>query len=91
MKLIAELDGRITNLWKFWSVRWGMVSATCSATVGVYEGFKAIDPAIVKDIPVWLISAFAAGAVLFTFSSMLMRGIKQPIKADDNGPDPAKG
>lgn len=77
MKLIDELDGSLTRLWNFWSVRWSAVAGACSAAVGVYEGFKAVDPSIVKDIPIWSISMLAAGGVVFTLSSMLARGIRQ--------------
>jgi hypothetical protein len=83
MKLITELDGKIHKLWKFWSVRLGVVSAACSATVAAYAGFKSIDPLLVKWVPEWTMSACSAGAVAFTFASIIARGIYQ----GNNTPD----
>jgi hypothetical protein len=78
MNMIDELDGRITKLWMFWSVKFSTLAAGCSATVGVYEGFKAADPELVKHIPIWPIIVLVIGALFFTFSSMLARAIPQP-------------
>lgn len=78
MKLIDELDGKLTNLWKFWSVRFNLLAGACSATVAVYEGFKAVDPDLVKHIPVWPIVALALGAIWCTFTSIIVRGVTQP-------------
>lgn len=77
MKLIAEIDGKLHKLWKFWSVRLGVISAACSATVAAYAGFKAIDPTFVRWVPEWTMSACSAGAVAFTFASIIARGIYQ--------------
>jgi len=82
MKLIDELDGKLSNLWKFWSVRFNVVAGACSATVAVYEGFKAVDPELVKHIPVWPIVALALGAIWCTFTSIIVRGIPQPSLRD---------
>jgi hypothetical protein len=78
MNLIDELDGKIHKLWRFWSVRWGLISAACSGTVAAYAGFKQIDPALVAYVPQWTMSACSAGAVASTFASIIARGLKQP-------------
>jgi hypothetical protein len=80
MKLIDELDGKIHKVWKFWSVRLNVVSAACSATVAAYAGLKAIDPVLVWFVPAWSMSLCSAGAVAFTFASIIARGIYQPPK-----------
>jgi hypothetical protein len=85
MKLIDELDGKIHKVWKFWSVRLNVVSAACSATVAAYAGFKAIDPVLVSFVPAWSMSVCSAGAVGFTFASIIARGIQQPPE-DGLGP-----
>lgn len=89
MKLIDDIDGRLIKLWRFWSVRFNVVSAACSATVAAYAGFKAIDPVLVRWVPMWMMSACSAGAVLFTFASIIARGIKQdspPIADSEDHP-----
>jgi hypothetical protein len=87
MKLIDEIDGKIHKLWKFWSVRLNVVSAACSATVAAYAGFKAIDPVLVSFVPAWSMSICSAGAVGFTFASIIARGIYQPPKDGLEPPD----
>ncbi len=85
MNLIDDIDGKLTKLWMFWCVRLNVLAAACSGAVATYEGFKALDPALVRHIPICIIALLAAGAVLFTFSSILARGIKQPkLGPDDN-------
>lgn len=89
MNLIPEIEGNMLKLWRFWSVKFGVISGACSATVGVYEGFKAVDSSIVRHVPEQVIGILVAGAVLFTFASVISRGIDQPKlrcppEADDN-------
>lgn len=86
MRMIDELDGQITNLWKFWSIRLNAVAGACSTGVMTYEGFKTADPALVRWIPLWIICMLAAGAVLFIVAAMLARAAKQPTQCPDNGP-----
>lgn len=85
MKLIDELDGKLSNLWKFWSVRFNVVAGACSATVAVYEGFKSVDADLVKLIPAWPIVVLAVGAIWCTFVSIIVRGVPQPnLHGQDN-------
>jgi len=86
MKLIDDLDGSLLKLWRFWSVRLNVLSGACSGAVGVYEGFRAVDPAAVRWVPLWIICMLVAGAVVFTFFSLVARGIVQP-KLRDRGAD----
>ena len=84
MNFIDEINGDLWKLWKFWSVRWSSFAAMCSVTIGVYEGFKATDPALIRWVPVWIMAMLAAGAVLFTFASMYSRALRQPDNRGDN-------
>ncbi|TPG50681.1 hypothetical protein EAH75_04375 [Rhodanobacter glycinis] len=89
MKLIDELDGKLLKLWKFWSVRWGVISGACSGAVAAYEGFKAMDAALVRWVPEQAVGVLVLAAVLCTFASILSRGIPQPklrepSESDDN-------
>lgn len=85
MRLIDEINGDIWKLWNFWSVRFNVIAGACSATVAVYEVFKGQDPALIRWVPLWVMAMLAAGAVLFTFASIVARGIKQPEKCDQGG------
>jgi hypothetical protein len=87
MKLIDDIDGSLVKLWKFWSVRWGIVSGACSGTVAAYEGFKAMDPALVRWVPEQAIGVLVLAAVLCTFASILSRGIPQPKLREPQGDD----
>lgn len=89
MKLIDELDGRLLNLWKFSSVWFSTVSGACSGAVAAYEGFKAVDPASVRWVPEQVIGSLVLIAVVFTFASIIARGVPQPKlrepkRSDDN-------
>jgi len=86
MNLIDELDGRLVNLWKFSSVWFSTVSGACSAAVAAYEGFKTVDPASVRWVPEQIIGMLVSAAVLFTFASIIARGVPQPKLRDrDSG------
>lgn len=84
MNLIDELDGSLLKLWKFWSVRFNVLSAACSGAVFAYEGIKTVDEPLVRHIPLWIMAMLAAGAVLFTFVSIISRGMTQPKLHDPN-------
>lgn len=78
LRLIDDIDGSLLKLWRFWSVRFGILAGACSAAVASYEGFKALDPMLVRHVPEWIVGMLAAGAVGFTFASVVSRGIDQP-------------
>lgn len=86
MNLIDELDGRLVNLWKFWSVRWNVVSAACMSTVTAYEGFKATDAGLVRWVPEQIIGVLVLMALISIFGAILARGVLQP-KLRDVDPD----
>jgi len=90
MNLIDELDGKLLKLWQFWSVRWGIVSGACSGTVAAYEGFKAMDAALVRWVPEQIIGILVLAAVISTFASILSRGIPQPKLREPKGDDNAE-
>lgn len=91
MKLIDEIDGKILGVWKFSSVWFSTVAAACSGAIATYEGFKAIDPPLVRHVPLWIMCALAGGAVVFTFASIIARGIAQPRLREPKGcDDPAE-
>ncbi len=90
MKLIDDIDGNLLKLWKFWSVRWGVVSGACSGTVAAYEGFKAMDASLVRWVPEQVIGVLVLAAVLCTFASILSRGIPQPKLREPQDDDNAE-
>lgn len=87
MNLIDDIDGKLRNLWKFWCVRWNVIAAACSGTVAAYEGFKAMDPVLVRWVPEQAIGVLVLAAVLCTFASILSRGIPQPKLREPKGDD----
>lgn len=87
MKLIDDIDGSLLKLWKFWSVRWGVISGACSGTVAAYEGFKAMDAALVRWVPEQIIGVLVLAAVLSTFASIISRGVDQPKLREPPGID----
>lgn len=78
LSLIPDIEGRLRNLWVFWSVKFGVLSGICSGTVAAYEGFKAIDPSLLAHFPEQVMGILATLAILFTFASLIARGIDQP-------------
>lgn len=91
MKLIDELDGKLVKLWKFWSVRWGVISGACSGAVAAYEGFKAMDASLVRWVPEQAIGVLVLAAVLSTFASIVSRGVDQPKLREPPGDDDSAG
>lgn len=87
MKLIDDIDGNLLGLWKFWSVRLGVLAAACTAALTTYAGFKVIDPAIVAWVPTWVLGALAGGGMLFSAAGVVARGIPQPKLREPQGSD----
>ena len=80
MKLIDDFD----NFWKFWSVRFGMLSAACSASAAAYAACSAMAPKLVDGVPQWILTALVVAAMVFAFAGVLSRGVKQSaLKPDD--------
>lgn len=73
MEFIHDLH----NFWRFWSVRFGLVAAACSTSLGAYATARAIDPTVVAGIPQWALTALTVGSMAGIFASILARGVKQ--------------
>jgi len=67
----------IHNYWKFWSVRWGVLAAGCTNATVAYAAADKLDPALVAGIPHWVTAVFVVGAMVFSYASVISRGLKQ--------------
>lgn len=77
MTIRDKLVDDVQDWHRFWSMRWIIVSAFCSAAVAAY----ALLPAdFLPTIPVWVKQALGLGAVVSAGAAGVSRVIKQPTK-----------
>lgn len=67
----------IHNLWRFWSVRFGLLAGACATTLGAYAAGKAAAPEVVAHVPQWALDMLIYGSMLSSFASVISRGIVQ--------------
>lgn len=67
----------IHNYWKFWSVRWGLLAAASASATAAYAAADTLDHALIVGIPHWVPSAFVMGTMIFSYASVISRGLKQ--------------